>query len=158
MKGRDQLPSLVAALLMVLGCQTPYVDVREGPAPGVKVGSGYAPHATVRMNSVNIIDDSLQQWHGREHSKYSKIAVESAGARRTRTGTVEVWALLRNRTDWPLYVEGRTTFFDQDQRPLGQPSGWSRVELPPNASGTYREYSASSHEVAHYVVDIRESR
>ena len=59
-----------------------------------------------------------------------------------------MWAVLRNRTDYPLQIEGRSQFFDADQVPIEEPSAWKRVHLPPNAVGTYRESSTKVEAIA----------
>jgi uncharacterized protein YceK len=163
--------AVVAVGLFLSGCTT--VDVREGPGPGVRVRDSRAPQAGIRMNSVAIIDESLQKWDGKvfdppwssifqagpkERDKRSKIAVESTNSRRTPTGTLEVWAVLRNRTDFPLQIEGRTQFFNRDQAPIEGPTAWQRVHLPPNAVATYQEFSTKIEEIAFYYIEIREGR
>lgn len=161
---------LVVLVLSVAGCVT---DVREGPAPGVRVQDPRAPQAGIRYNSVAIIDKSLQKWDGKvfdppwtehissgpkEENKRSKIAVESTNSRRTPTGTLEVWTVLRNRTDHPLQIEGRTQFFDQTKAPVEGPTAWKRVFLPPQSVATYKELSTKVGEVHYYYVEIREGR
>lgn len=142
------------ALALLVGCTA----VREGAAPAIRVQDASAPTAKVRLNTVNIIDDGLQSWQGKEADRWSKIAVESTNSRRTATGTLEVWGVLRNRTDYPLQVEGRTTFFDQYEVPIEEPSGWRRVLLPPNGISAYKEFSTRTDEVAFYYIEIREGR
>jgi hypothetical protein len=148
--------AIVGAVVFLAGCTT--VDVREGPGPGVRVRDVRAPYATVRLNQVVITDKSLEEWYGKPQEKRGKIAVESHDARRTPTGTLEVWAVLRNRTDFPLQIEGRTQFFDQDQAPAEGPTAWQRVHLPPQGTGVYREFSTKIEEIAYYYVEIREGR
>ena len=151
------LTALTAAAAALLpACET--VNVREGPAPGVRVQDPLAPYATVRMNSVAIVDKSLQNWHGDESGKRSKIAVEGTNAKRTATGTLQVWAMLRNRTDHPLQIEGRAQFFDESQAPLEGPTAWQRVSLPANSVATYRENSTHTDRVAYYYIEVREGR
>jgi len=149
---------LIIAGLIVTGCSKTNVDVREGAAPGVRVDDDRAPYARVRMNTVNILDKSLQNWQGSSKEKRGKIAVEANNARRTATGTLEVWATLRNRTDFPLQIEGRTQFFDRDQAPIEGPTAWQRVHLPPNSVATYKESSTNINDVAYYYIEIREGR
>ena len=99
------LGMITIIVLLVTGCTT--VDVHEGAAPGVRVDDPRSPQAGIRMNTVGIIDKSLQNWNGRifdppgseyfwpdRKSKYSKIAVEKTVARRSPTGTLEVIAVL----------------------------------------------------------------
>ena len=157
---------ITAIVLFATGCST--VDIREGAAPGVRV-----PEVGIRYNSVGIIDKSLQDWGGpvfdppwssmfvggrKERDKKSKIAVESTDAKRTPTGTLEVWTVLRNRTDSPLQIEGRTTFFDAGKAPVEKPSAWQRVMLPPQSVATYRDYSTKTDDVSYYYIEIREGR
>jgi hypothetical protein len=156
----------VCGLVCIAGCST--VDVREGAAPGVRV-----PEVGIRYNSVGIIDKSLQDWDGpvfdptwssmfaggrKERDKKSKIAVESTDSKRSGTGTLEVWAVLRNRTDHALQIEGRTTFFDAGKAPAEKPTAWQRVMLPPQAVATYRDFSTKVEEVNYYYIEIREGR
>jgi len=158
--------TIIPIALLIMSCSR--VVLREGAAPGVRV-----PEVRVRYNSVGIIDKSLEDWDGpifdpawtsmfavgrKEHDKRSKIAVESTDARRSPTGTLMVWAVLRNRTDQSLQVEGRTTFFDVAKVPAEKPSEWRRVMLPPQAIATYRESSTKSDEISFYYIEIREGR
>lgn len=157
---------IAAVALLASGCST--VDVQEGAAPGVRV-----PEVGIRYNSVGIIDKSLQDWDGpvfdppwssmfaggrKERDKKSKIAVESTDTKRTPTGTLEVWTVLRNRTDHPLQIEGRTTFFDAGKAPAEKPTAWQRVMLPPQSVATYRDYSTKTDDVSYYYIEIREGR
>lgn len=129
------------------------VIINEGGAPGVN-----APQVGLRLNSVTIIDNGLQFWEGKDEDRWTKLAVESTNSRRTPTGTLEVWGVLRNRTDFPLQVEGRTTFFDQQQVPIEGPSAWQRLQLQPNSVAAYREYSIATSSVAYYRIELREGR
>lgn len=142
--------------VMLTGCTA--ATIREGAAPAVRVQNEDAPTAGIRFNTVNIIDDNLANWQGREEKRWSKIAVESTNSRRTATGTLEAWGVLRNRTDYPLQIEGRTTFFDQYQVPVEKESGWKRVILPPNGVAAYKELSTHTNDVAFYYIEIREGR
>jgi hypothetical protein len=138
----------IGAVALALGACT----VNEGPRPGMRVDDARAPHATVQYDRVVILDQSLQSARG------GKLAIESQGARRTATGTLEVYAVIRNRTDYPLQVEGRVQFFDPDKVPVEGPSAWQRVYLSPNSVQTFRETSTRVHDIAHYYVEIREGR
>ncbi len=146
----------VLLILCTYGCAP--IDINEGAAPGVRVNDPAAPNAGIRLNTVNIIDESLQKWHGREAGKTGKIAVESTNSKRTATGTLEAWGVLRNRTDYPLQIEGRITFFDQYQVPVESPSAWRRVLLPANGIGAYKEFSTKTSQVAYYYIELREGR
>jgi len=145
---------LVVTVVLLSSCTE--VEVDEGATPGVRVDDPRAPYATVRMNTVNIIDESLQNWE--DEDRRGKIAVESTNSRRTPTGTLEVWAVLRNRTDYSLQIEGRTQFFDRDRVPVEGPTAWQRVFLPPKSVATYREFSTKVREIGYYYIEVREGR
>ena len=148
---------LVVAAVLASGCQENRIT--EGAAPGVRVRSDLAPQARINMDTAVVIDPGLQNWQGREQEdRYARVAVERTGARRTGTGTLEVWAQLRNRTERPIAIEGRTQFFDSDLGPCEGPSAWKRVFLPPNSVDTYKTYSRKIQSPAHYYIEIREAR
>lgn len=152
--------------VLLLGCPNPQ---REGAAPGIRVNDPSQPYAAIQYNSVAIIDKSLQDWSNPKNKflfwdtdeskkNYSKLSVESTNSRRSDTGTLEAWAVLRNRTNHPLQVEGRITFFDRDKVPCEEPSAWQRVYLQPNSVGKYSESSMETHDVSYYYIEIREGR
>ncbi len=146
----------ILLIALTYGC-TRYA-VREGAGPAVHIRDPQVPQAQIRWNSVAIIDDSLEDWQGKKKGRKGKIAVESTNARRTPTGTVEVWAVFRNRTDYALQIEGRTQFFDREQAPVEGPTTWQRVFLPPNGVATYKEISTKVMEIGYYYIEIREGR
>ena len=143
---RLSLAAAAAVALLLAGCAR--IEVDEGPGPGVRVRDNRAPYAKPRMDAVAVLDRTLR----------NKIAVEQTNTRRSPTGTLEVWALLRNRTDYPLQVEGRAQFFDLDRVPVEGPSAWQRLALPGNSVATYREFSALTSGIGHYYIELREAR
>ncbi|PRB82067.1 hypothetical protein [Pseudomonas sp. MYb185] len=144
------LTLVLAASLASVGCSG--IDRNEGPRPAVRIVDERAPNQRLNLDTVVILDKSLQD------RKTGKLAVENSGARRTATGTVEAYAVIRNRTDHPLQIEGRTQFFDSMGIPLGVPSQWQRLYLDPQSINGYRELSTGTGEVAHYYIEIREGR
>jgi hypothetical protein len=154
---------IAVAIALALGLALPACTswkVNEGPAPGVRVRDERAPHAgfEAQMDTVAILDPSLAHWRGREKDRYSAIAIERNGARRTPTGTVQVHATIRNRTTTPLALEARCQFFDEQETPVEAPSAWTHIFLGPNAVEHYEESSTQTLRVAHYYVEIREAR
>ena len=168
MKLKALLPLLTALIFLtvVTGCETTTHIITEGPSPGVKVQQSPGGIAQIRMNSVAILDDSLQKWYVyensqtgvKEHGKIGKIAVESTGTRRTPTNTLEAWALFRNRTDFDLQLQCRVQFFDTTQAPLEGPTAWKRLYLPSNSVATYKESSINVHNIGYYYIEVREGR
>lgn len=124
--------------------------VAQRGAPAQPVLAPQTPSTITEMplNAVTITDVAIT----------NKVMVQTTNARRSPTGTVEVWARLVNCTDYPLQVEGRTHFLDSAQAPAEDVSAWHRVMLPARSFGVYRELSTSATRVAYYYVELREGR
>lgn len=86
-----------------------------------------------------------------------KVSLQKAGARRSPTDSLEVWSVLKNHTDYNLQVEGRATFFDADEVPLGDQTAWKRMYIPANSFATYREFSMSPM-ASYFIIELREGR
>jgi hypothetical protein len=152
--------------LFLIGCPNPE---RVGPAPGTRIDHPSQPHAGIRYNGVAIIDKSLQDWShpknkfilwdtDESNKNYGLISVDSTNSRRTETGTLEAWAVLQNRTNSPLQIEGRITFFDKDKVSCEAPTAWQKVFLQPNSLEKYGDFSTKTQEVSYYYIEIREGR
>lgn len=144
------LTLVLAAALAGAACSG--INKDEGPRQAVRIADERAPSQRLNLDTVVILDKSLQD------RKAGKLAVENSGARRTAADTVEAFAVIRNRTDYPLQIEGRTQFFDAMGIPLGSPSQWQRLYLDPQSINGYRELSTGTGDVAHYYIEIREGR
>jgi hypothetical protein len=120
---------------------------QAAPAPAEAPAQPSGP-TQMPVNSVAITDYGIT----------NKVWVEATNARRTPTGTVEVWARFVNCTDFPLQIEGRTHFLDEGRGPAEPVSAWHRVFLPPRAFAVYQEASTSVQAVRFYYVEVREGR
>lgn len=115
------------------------------------------------LNSIIFVDHNLNRTDitktllGKKAITTLKINTDRSGIRTTSTGTIEVWAVLRNRTDHDLQVEGKTMFFDESQAPLNDESTWRRVYIPANGTAVYRESSLNDR-AEYFVVELREGR
>ena len=138
----------LAAALSVTGCGK---NFDEGPQQSVRVDDENAPNARLNLDSVVILDKSVQS------AGSSRIAVERHGARTSPTGTLEAFAVVRNRTDHAQQLEFRATFFDADGVPIEGPSGWRRIFFDPNMIQGYNEFSTKPNS-QHYYIEIREAR
>jgi hypothetical protein len=137
--------ALVAACVLVgSGC----LAVNEGTHRAKSVPSGKYYQTGIYWNNFVLTDDAISR----------KIAVEDQGSRRTATGTLQVWATLRNRTNFRLQVEVRVQFFDADKQPLEGPTAWQRLALPANTIASWQENSIGTTQVAYYFGEIREGR
>ena len=137
---------MLAALVLAAACAE--YDVREGSFAPVRVRDENLPGTQVRWNNVSLLDASIQ----------NKIFVEGTNSRRTPTGTLEVWALFRNRTDYPLQIECRASFYDSTYAPVEGPTGWQRLFLPPNATAHYTNVFSTQVEIGYYNIEVREGR
>lgn len=149
---RTTLKGLAIATAVVVLCACSNVDTSEGARAGVRINDDRTPDARLNLDTVVILDKALQD------NKAGKLAIENSGARRTATGTLEVYAVIRNRTDHPLQIEARTQFYDADQVPSETPTSWERLYLDPQSVVAYKALSSGVHNVAHYYVEIREGR
>ncbi len=141
---------LLGAVVALAGCNA--INRDEGARLGTRIDDARAPEARINLDTVVILDKSLQD------RRSGKIAIESSGARRTETGTLQVHAVIRNRTDHPQQIELRTTYFDEFGVPVEGPTSWQRVYLDAQAVGGYRELSARVDGIAHYYIEMREGR
>lgn len=151
MSRRPFIPLMLGAAALLSACAPTQQRINEGAAPGIRITDERAPNARLNLDTVAILDKSLQ------NDRSGKLAIEASGGRRTATNTLEVFATIRNRTDFPLQIEGRVQFFDDVGAPLEGPSAWTRVFLDPNGISAYKERSTRV-DVAHYYIELREGR
>ena len=138
---------LTAAMLTMVAACAEY-DVREGSFAPVRVRDENLPGTQIRWNNVSLLDASIK----------NKIFVEGTNSRRTPTGTLEVWAIFRNRTDYPQQIECRASFYDSSYAPVEGPTGWQRLFLSPNAAANYRNVFSTQIEIGYYNIEVREGR
>ena len=150
---------LVTLMAFTQGCKEKYVSINEGSAPGVRVARDSPHHVGIQYNTVQIIDRNLAQWRGPENTRFSAIAVEETNAKLSPANTISAWALLRNRTNVPIQIETRTTFFAHDKSPLEPPTAWTRQFLQPNSVLHYKSLSQTQvGQVGYYLIEVRQAR
>jgi Protein of unknown function (DUF1425) len=101
--------SIVAmfAIPLLVGCEVkPTVQPRQDPYP---------------REQVHLASNDLR----------SRTAVDTPQVRRDDAGLLYVTVPIRAASDLQLYIDYRVTFFDQDGRPLGEPTGWIPKTLTP---------------------------
>ncbi len=138
--------AVLSLLITIGGCRE--YDVKEGSYAPVRVRDQNLQGTQIRWNNVSILDSSIQ----------NKVFVEATNSRRTPTNTLEVWALFRNRTDYPLQLQCRASFYDATQAPVEGPTAWQRVMLPPNGTGHYKNVFSTIVDVGYYNIEVREGR
>lgn len=126
---------------LAAGCKTrEKVAVNEGASVGVKVDD-VGPET--KLNRVAFLEPNYNR----------KIAVESTGANRTPTNTLEVYAVFRNRTQYDQRFAVRAQYFNADRSPYEGPNEWQTIFMPPNGVQTYRTYSRGT-DAAYYYIEV----
>lgn len=86
-----------------------------------------------------------------------KVTTERFGSTQLAMGNLQAYAVIKNRTDYDLQLEVRVQFLDWEAIPLDDVTAWTRLYLPANGVGTFRE-SSLSQEAKHFMIEIREGR
>ncbi len=159
---------LVLAGLFV-GCATQQKDPCQSFMTDPPAQSGY------QMNSVKILDRSLESesvWvtycQGQRVGpppdsppqivRRYKISTQTHTMKTSPSGIKEVMAVFQNHTEYPLQIEGRTQFLDENTIPTKDITEWQRIHLPPKSIGTYRASSKKTEGIAGYYIEVREGR
>ncbi|MFL1464550.1 YcfL family protein [Marinobacter sp. HN1S83] len=145
---RTLIAMTAATTLLVAGCTSM-------PSSSTKLEGRTAP---VEYNTVVFTDYDLSRtWNEgiMGSGQTYRLSVENHGRRRTETGTTEVFAVLRNHTDYDYRIEARTQFFDQDGVPVDAKPTWQRSTIPANSVSAYKTLSTSTQPLK-YRVEVRE--
>lgn len=138
----------LAAVLLIAGCQ--HRDdpdrVRERTAETEYDAVVFTDYDLRRTERRRIFSDKVTY----------RFTVEDHGKRKTETGTTEVWARLRNHTDYDYQVQARTVFFDENRAPEDT-TAWQRFSVPANSLSDYRERSTTTKPLL-YRVEVREAK
>lgn len=145
---RTLIAMTAATTVLVAGCTSM-------PSSSTKLEGRTAP---VEYNTVVFTDYDLSRtWNEgiMGSGQTYRLSVENHGRRRTETGTTEVFAVLRNHTDYDYRIEARTQFFDQDGVPVDAKPTWQRSTIPANSVSAYKTLSTSTQPLK-YRVEVRE--
>ncbi|GAM98747.1 hypothetical protein U91I_02383 [alpha proteobacterium U9-1i] len=116
-----------------------------GPALEAQLPGTFTP---IPLNQVTMLEPGMARW----------LMVQTVGATRTPTNTVQVVARVVNCTDQTVQIEGRTHFLTSDQMATEPVSAWKRVIIPPRSIGSYQEMSVDATRVGNYLIELREGR
>lgn len=109
-----------------------------------------------QMGKVVFIDHELNRKHiDKKRSRTVRVTAEQYGSRSSATGTKEVFSTFKNRTDFDMVIEARTSFFGSGYFPLDDVSAWKQVYIPANGVATYRD-SSISFDAVHYMIEVRQ--
>ena len=149
--------ALVSALALTLAaCGTTTQNGYTGANPVQRT-------TTNELNTIVFIDHNLNRTDitktifGEKVRNTVKVTLDRSGMSNTATGQLEVWTMIRNRTDYDLQIEGKALFFDANQVPLMDESMWRRVYVPANGTAIYKETSLNS-QAEYFLVELREGR
>lgn len=145
---RTLIAVTAASTLLVAGCTSM-------PSSSTQLTERTAP---LEYNTVVFTDYDLSRtWNEgiMGSGQTYRLSVENHGRRRTATGTTEVFAVLRNHTDYDYRIEARTQFFDQDGVPVDARPTWQRSTIPANSVSAYKTLSTGTQPLQ-YRVEIRE--
>ncbi len=145
---RTVIAITAASTLLVAGCTSM-------PSSSTSLAERTAP---LEYNTVVFTDYDLSRtWsEGIMGSGQTyRLSVENHGRRRTETGTTEVFAVLRNHTDYDYRIEARTQFFDENGVPVDASPTWQRSTIPANSVNAYKTLSTGTQPLQ-YRVEVRE--
>jgi len=128
---------VVGSVVVLVGCS----KYREGPHPAVSVPEV----ALEERETVVVLDDILAK----------KIAIEAQGNRWTETRRLQVFANIRNRTDFAQNIDVQTVFKDEAGFSLRDETAWQRIILEPNETTNYSSTSLDDR-ARKYTIRIRE--
>src|SRR4051794_1692097 len=100
---------------------------------------------------------SPTQIHMADEDLRAHMTVGRPIADRDPAGMLRVTIPVRSASSYNLYVDYRTTFFDRDGAPLGQPSGWMNKRLEANVPDNIM-ITSTTPAAADFQVDFRYAR
>lgn len=140
--------ALVAVVLVLvlagahLACASSRTYVTEGTRIGTRVDD---PATEARLNRAAFLTKGLER----------RVSVQRTDTGRTAANALEVYAVLRNRTDFVQKVEWRVSWYGPGRIPNEEPSSWQALILQPNAIETVRMCSTTV-DASYYYIEIRE--
>lgn len=106
------------------------------------------------LNSVRVIDGELAGYKGMHFKVRSVLDVENVTVSTTATGFKRVSVELRNKGKDPLALDVRTSWYDDQGRPVDAAQSWSHIFAKPMSMAVY-EQSSKSLAAAQYYVEVR---
>lgn len=102
----------------------------------------------IPLDQIQILDPTL----------IPQVMVQSAGAGRTATQTLQVQARFVNCTDATIAVEARTHFIAPSGASNEPISAWKRIDIPQRALGVYAESSMGTTQADKFLVEVRRAK
>lgn len=154
-----QKPMSTAAIL-VMGAvallATPTLAKEKQPEGGVQIDNQNNIRPT--LNSVRVIDNTMGQYRKAHIFARRKVDtlldVEGTFVAEGPTGFKKVITQIRNKTDEPLPLEVRCSWYDVNGVPTDTGSSWTRLFAQPRSMVTF-EQSSTRLNSAQYYIEVR---
>jgi uncharacterized protein YcfL len=149
-------PSLIGLVVVAGLTAAPACAKEKQPEGGVQIDIQNNVRPT--LNSVRVIDNTLAQY--RKATIFSRRKIDSlldaegAYVSETVTGFKKITVQIRNKTDEPLPLEARASWYDVNGVPTDTGSAWTRLFLQPRSLVTYEQVSTRLNS-AQYYVEVR---
>ncbi len=91
-----------------------------------------------------------------DYTLRNRMLVQQVHGRRDVNGNLNVFVRYVNCTDYPMIVQSRTQFLDDQQTPSEPVTGWTRTVMPPNSLGNYQDVSIRRPPPHNFIVEVRE--
>lgn len=137
----------VAAALLMSGCTT-----TPAPEGGYRIDNQNSVSPT--LNTVRVIDGSLARYKNRQYEVRTVLDVERINLSRSETGFAQISVEFRNKAEFDIPLEVRTSWYDASGRPVDAAASWGRVFAQPMSMALYTQTS-SSPAASQYYVEVR---
>lgn len=139
-------PLAIGAALFVAGCET------TTPEGGLRIDQQNTTRPA--LNSVRVIDTDLARYKNRKWQVRSVLDVENTVVSNTGTGFKRISVELRNKANEEIPLEVRTSWYDDNGRPVDAAQSWTRVFAKPMSMALY-EHVSSNPAASQYYVEVR---
>ncbi|MFK8011285.1 MAG: hypothetical protein AB8B80_04540 [Marinicellaceae bacterium] len=126
-----------------------FTDAPYGSAPrgyGELVPSIANTLHPIALSTVSITDTNLLR----------RVVVQDVKAKRTVADRLNVYTRIVNCTDFPIILEARTQFLDNNQIISEPVTAWKRLYLPARTLGNYQETSIMQPMPDSFLIELRE--
>lgn len=137
----------MAAALLVGGCTN-----APRPEGGYRIDNQNSVSPT--LNTVRVIDGSLARYKNRQYEVRTVLDVERINLSRSQTGFSQISVEFRNKAEFAIPLEVRTSWYDASGRPVDAAASWTRVFAQPMSMALYTQTS-SSLTAGQYYVEVR---
>lgn len=143
------IPVALGVALLTAGCET------TAPEGGLRIDQQNMVRPA--LNSVRVIDGDLAHYKNRKWQVRSVLDVENVVVSNTGTGFKRISVELRNKASTEIPLEVRTSWYDENGRPVDAAQSWTRVFAKPMSMALY-EHVANNPAAAQYYVEVREAQ